>query len=140
MPFQEKSAWIMTLALLLGGAFYFMTVISMSSAMGRLASPNIPVVVVYTIILVLISILGHTLIALFSPKEANARIDEREKLIFVRASSISSYVFGFCVITALGYYLISNDGDFLFYSVFASLMLAQLIEYVVRIALYRTSI
>ena len=140
MPFKEKSAWIMTLSLLMGGVVYFMTVMSMSSAMDRLAPPIIPVVAVYTIILVLISILGHTLIGLFSPKEANAPIDEREKMIFIRASSISSYAFGFGVITALGYYLISHDGDLLFYGVFASLMLGQLMEYVVRIALYRTSI
>lgn len=41
---------------------------------------------------------------------------------------------------SLGLYLLSYDGDLLFYCVFASLMISQLVEYGVQIFLYRTTV
>ncbi len=140
MPFQEKSAWVMSLALLAGGVFYFGVVITMSSAAGELVRPLIPVIAVYTAILVILAIVGHIAISIFSPREANAPLDERERRIFDRAGNVSGYVFGAGVVVSLGLYLLSYSGDVLFYLVFASLMISQLTEYVIRIALYRTAI
>ena len=140
MSFQEKSAWTMSIALLIGGIFYFGVVATMSSAAGELVQPLLPVLVVYTAILIVLAIIGHVVIAIFSPKEANAPLDERERQIFDRAGNISGYVFGFGVIVALGLYLLSHSGDLLFYLVFGSLMISQLAEYGVRIALYRSTL
>ena len=139
MPFQEKSAWIMCLALLLGGAFYFGVVASTSSEMGQLAPPNLPIVGVFTAILVIVAIIGHVVIAIFAPKDANAPTDERERKIFDRAAHLSGYVFAAGVVMSLGLYLLSYDGNALFYAVFGSLMLGQLVEYVLQIFLYRTA-
>jgi uncharacterized membrane protein (DUF485 family) len=137
MPFQEKSAWLMSFTLLLGGIFYFGVVAAMSAGMGTLAPPLLPVVVVYTVILTIIAAISHIVIAIFAPKEANASLDERERRIFDRAAHLSGYVFGSGVILSLGVYLITYNGNLLFYSVFGSLMLSQLFEYVFQIALYR---
>ena len=41
---------------------------------------------------------------------------------------------------SLGLYLVSYDGHLLFYAAFASLMIAQVMEYAFQILLYRTSI
>lgn len=139
MSFLEKSAWVMCVALVLGGWFYFATVSNMSSS-DQLAPPNIPVLVIYTVILIVVAIVGHTAIAIMAPKEANSSMDEREKRIFDRAGNLSSYLFGFGVIMSLGFYLLTRSGDILFYTVFASLMLAQLAEYLIAILLYRTSL
>ncbi len=46
MPFQEKSAWVMSLALLMGSVFYFVVVAAMSSAVSQLAPPILPIVAV----------------------------------------------------------------------------------------------
>jgi hypothetical protein len=140
MAFQEKSAWIMALTLLVTGIFYFGVVAVMSSAAGGLAPPNIPVVAVYTLFLVILAILGHIMIALLAPKDANAPTDERERRIFERASHGSGYVFGAGVIVSLGLYLVRYDGNLLFYGVFASLMLGQLSEYLAQIVLYRSTL
>lgn len=140
MAFQEKSAWIMAAALLLGGIFYFGTVASMSAAAGQLAPPILPLVAVYTVILVIIAIIGHIMIAIFAPKDANAPTDERERRIFDRAAHWSGYIFGIGVILALGLYLIFYDGNLLFYGAFASLMLSQLAEYVLQIVFYRSTL
>ena len=137
MPFREKSAWIMSVALLVGGFWYFRTVLSLDS--GQLASPVIRPIVVLTAFLIAIAILGHIVIALLAPREANAPADEREQLIFVRAGHYSSYAFGFGVIMSLGAYVFTRSGDLLFYTVFASLLVGQVLEYLLQILFYRTS-
>ena len=140
MAFHEKSAWIMSLALLLGGIFYFGVVARISSAVGHLAPPMLPLVAVYTGILVVVAIAGHIVIALIAPKEASASLDERERQLAVRAGHHSGVVFGAGVILSLGLYLFSYNGNLLFYCVFGSLMISQLVEYSLQIVLYRTTV
>jgi len=140
MPFREKSAWIMSAALLLGGLLYFGAVLSVWSKSGQLISPVIPKIVVYTVVLTVIAIIGHVIIAATAPADANAPVDERERQIIVRAGHFSSYVFGFGVIVSLGSYLIIKNGDLLFYLVFASLMVGQLAEYLFQILFFRTTL
>ena len=140
MTFHEKSAWIMALALSIGGLFYAVTVLSMSSGLGELAPPVIPTVVVYTVILVVLAIVGHIVAVAFGPDDADEIVDERARRIADRSGYLSAYVLGIGVLVALGLYLWSYDGNLMFYVVFASLMLSQLFEYVVQIALYRRGV
>lgn len=140
MPFHEKSAWIMTFALLLAGAFYVWTVSTISAELGQLAPPVLPVVVVYTVIITIVATVGHILIAVFSPRDAREATDEREKRIVERMGHVSGYVLGVGIILALGTYLFTYDGNLMFYIVFGSLMLSQLAEYVGQIVLYRVGV
>jgi cytochrome b561 len=140
MPFHEKSAWIMLVTLLAGSFMYFFTVVSTWSESGQLASPMIPQILTYTCCLVIIVIAGHIVAAVVAPKDANAPVDEREKKIFTRAGHYSSYAIGVGILLSLGLYLLSNSGDLLFYTVFASLLIGHLVEYLTQILFYRTSI
>lgn len=140
MSFREKSAWIMVVALLAGGFFYFRAVLQGWLDSGELVSPAIPSIVAYTACLVVIAVAGHIAVAAFAPQDADAPVDEREKLIFDRSGHYSSYVFGVGVLASLGIYVLSGNGDLLFYTVFASLMLAQIMEYLLQIMFYRTSV
>lgn len=136
MPFQEKSAWLMSFALLATGVWYFTTVISMSRG-GQLAPPNVPVLVAYTIILTAVAIAGHIIVALFAIKDAKAKIDERERRIFEKAGHLSSYIFALGVILSLILFVIIRSGNLLFYTVFGSLILRELLMYLLRIYFYR---
>lgn len=140
MPFREKSAWVMSVALLSGGIFYFRAVMSGWSESGQLASPWIPLILTYTACLVVVAAVGHIVIAALAPKDAYAPVDEREAQIFVRSGHYSSYVFALGVFISLGIYLFSGSGDLLFYTVFASLMVGQIAEYFFQILFYRTSL
>jgi hypothetical protein len=140
MAFHEKSAWIMSFALLVGGIFYFGVVARISSEIGRLVPPMLPLVAVYTAILIAVAIAGHIVIAIMAPTEASAPLDERERQLAVRASHRSGLVLGVSVIMSLGFYLISSNGNLLFYCVFGSLMISQLVEYGLQIVLYRTTV
>lgn len=140
MAFQEKSAWVMSVALVLGGVFYFVAVSDLSTAIGQLAPPILPSIIKYTIILTVVSVVGHIVIAAMTPKDANAPLDEREQTILIRAGHYSSYLLGAGVLLSLGGYLVIHSGDALFYGVFASLMISQFAEYVIRIFYYRATI
>jgi len=140
MPFREKSAWIMSAALFLGGIFYFRAVFSAWSEYGELLSPEIPPILAYTGFLIAIAIVGHIVTAALAPKDADASLDEREQQIFNRAGHCSSYVIASGIMMSLGLYLVSNNGDLLFYTVFASLMVGQIAEYLWQILFYRTSV
>jgi len=140
MPFREKSAWIMSSVLLLLGAGYFYGVSAIWTDTGQLAAPMLPLVIVYTVCLIVLAIAGHVAIAIFAPRDANLAADERERMIFDRAGHYSSYVFGAGIILSLGLYLVLRSGDLLFYMVFASLMAGQIMEYVLQIVFYRTSV
>ena len=140
MSFREKSAWIMSIALFLGGVVYFSTVVSMWVESGRLVSPAIPLLVTYVLVICVLAILGHIVAATLTPTDAHAAVDERERQIFSRAGHTASFVSGAGVAMSLGVYLFSQSGDLLFHTVFASLMLGQLAEYFLQIRLYRTSI
>lgn len=88
MPFREKSAWVMSAALFLGGIFYFRAILSTWSESGQLVSPGIPLVLVYTGFLVVIAIVGHIVAVASAPKDADAPVDERERQIFNRAGHL----------------------------------------------------
>lgn len=139
MPFREKSAWIMAILLLIVGAAYFNAVLGAWSETGKLGEPMLPLFIVYTICLVVLAVVAQVAIAIFSPKEANVAADERERRIFDRAGHYSSYFLGAGAVMSLGLYLLTANGDLLFYAIFASLMLSQIMEYVFQIIFYRTT-
>jgi len=140
MPFREKSAWIQISALFLGGMFYFRTVLKAWSESGQLVSPEAPLILSYTCILVVIAIVGHIGVVALAPKDADAPVDERERIIFYRAGHYSSYVIVAGALMSLGLFILTKSGDLLFYTVFASLVVGQIVEYVFQILFYRTSV
>lgn len=140
MPFREKSAWVMVVCLGLVSIAYAALVTVMSTAIGQLVPPLIPLLVVFTIALAALAVGSHIVVALFAPKDAAARADERDRAIGARAGAWSGYVFATGIALALGQYLIGRNGDLLFYCVFGSWVLAQLSEYAFEIALYRRGI
>jgi hypothetical protein len=140
MPFREKSAWMMIAALCLASAGYAAIVVNMSQGLERLAPPLIPLIVVFTIAVFVLTVGSHIFIAVLAPKDANASADERDRAIAARAGAMSGSIFSTGVALALGHYLIVRDGDVLFYAVFAAWTLAQVSEYAFQISLYRRAL
>ena len=140
MSFHEKSAWVMGLIMIAGMAFYFRTVAAMSEGPEQLAPPVLPLVIVYIVVIVVLSIIGHILIAVSRPSEADDMMDERDKLVAARAGNIAGFVLGIGLISALGGYLINYDGNQLFHAAFGVLMVSQITEYAARIVYYRAGV
>jgi uncharacterized membrane protein (DUF485 family) len=140
MSFREKSAWIMTVSLLVGGACYFYLVAQASAAAGTLAPPLLPALLGYVIALVVIAVVGHVLVAVLAVRDTAAPADERDRAIIDRAAHLAGYVLGTGALLALSGYLFTYQGHLLFYGVLASLMVAQTVEYVAQIYLYRRGV
>ena len=130
----------MGLIMIAGMAFYFRTVSAMSEGMEQLAPPVLPLVIVYIVVIVVLSILGHILIAVSKPSEADDTMDERDKLVAARAGNIAGVVLGVGLISALGIYLFTYDGNQLFHAAFGALMISQIAEYAARIVYYRAGV
>ena len=86
MSFREKTAWISMLSMLAIYGFYFWSVIhagpqSGGFHFGGLLETIIALVVVQTVLTLAV--------AIFTPKEAKAPRDEREKLIELRAMRVA---------------------------------------------------
>ena len=137
MTFNEKSAWIMIAALLVAGAGYASSMVAVSNFAGGLVAPIPPLFFVFTGIIVAIAILGHTVVALWRPQEANQALDERERMVAYKAGHWSGNIMGFGIVSALVTHLVLFDSSLLFHMVLASLFVAQVGEYILTIALTR---
>ena len=137
MSFHEKSAWVMLIALSITTALYISSLLGLSSVAGHLIEPSLPMLIAYTIVLVVISVVGQIVIAILAPKDANSALDERDQGILVKASHWSSFILGFGVVSGLLHYLVFANGGMLFYIVFGSLVFSQIVEYMAQIFLYR---
>lgn len=136
MSFHEKSSWVMVLSLLVSSALYFFIMLSMSQA-GNLAAPNLPVLIVFTIVLTVLATIGHILIAALKPSEAIDTVDEREQQFFAKAKSIASNVLAVGIFISLFLFIFSTSGNLLFYMVLGSLIVSQLTEDIMKIVFYR---
>ncbi len=140
MSFQEKSAWVMLVALSFAGILYVVNVVSLTLDSGTIPSPSASTLLVLTFVIVVTAIVGHIIVAATNPKEANAPEDERERLIVQRAGHLSSYILAIGVLLALVSFLVMQHGSMLFYACFASLILSQVAEYALHIILNRRSL
>lgn len=140
MSFREKSAWTMSGALLLSGAFYVWVVLRATIASGEIAPPFVGVIVVAVLLQIVVAIVGHALAAALRPPEAHAPSDERDRAINTRAGHVAGTVLGAGVVLSLGLYLVTEDAHALFHAVLASLLLAQLTEYGLQIRMFRTTV
>jgi len=135
MSFKEKSSWVMCVSVILGALFYAYALTS--SLKNGEAIQLKSITIIYILIIVLASIIGHIIAALTKLKEAEAPEDERDKIVSIQSNSMSSYVLGFGVITGMILYLVIGNGDVLFHFILTSLTLSTIIGYIFRIYFYR---
>jgi hypothetical protein len=135
MSFREKSAWAMGAVMLLTGAFYLFIVANMPPGVPAIAQigPLIP----YTIAVVVLSIIVQIVLAVKSPKEAEASADEREKIVIDRAGHWSGFVLALVAIHGALQYLWYGEGNILFQWVIGALIVSQIAEYGFQIYLFR---
>jgi hypothetical protein len=92
MSFRENSILITIVAMLVAAAAYATVVIPLArgTAVDEIAYQ--PLMIVAVVVLVVVMVAGHVVAALAQPKAANAKPDEREKLIEWRGQTAGGYV------------------------------------------------
>jgi hypothetical protein len=138
MSFREKSAWVMAALMSGAGLYYLSLVYAASQAIGETAPPM--VVFVFVALVIVGSVVVQIILAVASPKEANAPADERERTVEHRAGNWSGLVLGVGAVTSLGYFLYYADGNLLFHLIMGSLIVSQIAEYAFQILLLRRSV
>jgi hypothetical protein len=140
MTFQEKSAWVMILALIVSGAFYALSVYGAAAALETIPPPNGIGMGVAVVIIIAIAIFGHAVAALGNPTEANSPEDERARVIVWRAGNLSGALLGVFSILLIMAYAVVQSGHLLFHALIASLVISQIAEYVLTIWFYRRGV
>jgi len=133
MSFREKSAWISMLSMLAIYGFYFWSVIHAGPQAGGFHFGGL----LETIIaLVVVQIVLTVAAAIFTPKEAKAPRDEREKLIELRAmrvaySGLATSVALACFFGAFDPPILFNTNALLFMLVAAEILRSacQIVQY-----------
>ncbi len=137
MTFKEKSAWVMSLALLVSGAFYMLSVISRIENTFIVPPPNGIGIWVGTIIIVAIAIFGHAVAALGNPANADEPEDERDRVIAQRTGAQSGFILGALSMINLAIYAVLQYGHVFFHGQVMALVISQFTQYMLIIFSYR---
>jgi hypothetical protein len=132
MSFREKSAWISMLSMIGIYGLYFWSVIHSSPRSGFHLGSLLQTIIALVILQVVLSIA----VAIFSPKEAQAPRDERDKLIELRAirvayAGLATSVALACFFGAFDPPIVFNTNSLLFILVTAEILrcACQVIQY-----------
>jgi hypothetical protein len=140
MSFREKSAWITLITLVVLTLFFF-THLPPAWLFDPPGGFLLLVLAIGVAAFVVIEIIAHIIVAVRAPRDAQAPRDERERLIALKATSIAAYVYAFLSLGSvfLVIHLGANEIG-VFYCVFLSFILAEIVNYAARIVYYRRGV
>lgn len=135
--FEEKSAWIQLVSLVVGlGGYLVVAGLMLTNGVSSLP-PFVPVFTVAIILIVAINIAGHVVAAVAGQSD---EADERDQLIGCRAESRSSWILGVGVIGAIMALILSVGGVWVAHLLLISLFAAEAAKNVLQIVYYRRGI
>ncbi len=132
--FEEKSAWIqlVSLVVVLGG--YFVTAAQMLAQGITVVMAYAGVFIGSVVMLVIVLVVGHTVVAIFGGSEKR---DERDKLIEWRAEGHSSWILAAGVFIAVTGLVLSFENVWIANLLIFSLLLSEVAKLVLQIVYYR---
>lgn len=132
MSFREISAWVMAAVMAATGIYYCNAYITASEALGW-AAPPFSAFIPYAVFAVTASIVVQVALAIVEPKDEDRTPDERERPLLWRAGHWAGLVQGGLCIAALQYVIHNDNLAILFHLIVGSLILSQLLEYILQI-------
>ncbi len=139
MSFREKSAWIALTAygLVFGG--YFLALWQGWDA--RYATGlSIGLMFGAVVMLVIIATALTIVAALLNPKAANAPVDERERLIDLKAERIASYTLSVGVVCMIGALLMGWNGILVANLLLATMVISEIVKALAQIVHFRAGV
>jgi hypothetical protein len=136
MPFREKSAWISLIAygVVFGG--YFVTVArvwderwAQGESLGLMAGA--------VVALIILAIALNVVLALFNPREASARADEREVMIELKAERLSSFTLSAGVVCLIGTLLLGWNPFLVANLLLGAMVIAEVVKAIAQIVYFR---
>lgn len=136
MSYREKSAWISLLAHAVVYGIYFT---ALAGIWGEAYTGPVGVTMLFAAVVafVVIAAILHIVAAATGPKAASAPIDEREKLIDLKAERIAAFAMGVVVVLSMGALLMDWDGFLVANMLLGALVLAEIVKAGAQIAYFR---
>ena len=135
MSFREKSAWISLISILVVSGFFFLHV---PWTVSPSASAALVHGMMYCILaLVIIEVVAHIVVAIRAPEDAQAPKDERERLIDLRATRVSHYVYVIGSLLALTLIHCGANAPGLGFAVLFAFVIGQVVKHAARIVFHR---
>lgn len=135
LSFKEKSQLCMFVSILCIAAIYLLQVNPFSQA--NVAGEHIGIFIVAVIASIVVAIVGHSFIAIFSTPE---QTDERDRLIAGKAASIKSFVLVAGIILSMMASFRFEGNLILLHLLLATLILAELVDLSVQMFLNRSHV
>jgi heme/copper-type cytochrome/quinol oxidase subunit 2 len=136
MSFREKSAWIILVTLVLVTVAYLLHIFP-HTLTPESSGARFHMLAVSIIAFVVIVVIAHVVVAIMSPRDAKTPTDERERLIELRSTAISSYVYAFLSLASIATIHAGANQFGVAYLVTLSFALAEIVNYAMRVILYR---
>jgi predicted exporter len=138
MSFREKSAWVTLSSILVVSILYFLHV---PSPFGNPPEPWIfHATAACLIAIIVIEITAHIILYLQNPKDAQAPKDERERLIELKATAIAAYVYVVGTFMAVATVHAGAHGITVGYGILLAFVIAEVVNYAMRIYYYRRGV
>ncbi len=132
LTFQEKSLWLTLIAVVLTYTVYYLNV--MPPIEGRMLAPHIFQFAYYMGVLVAFVAISHIVLAI---KQKQEPVDEREKLIRLKADAVSSYILNSGVFIAIVVALLVPGNFWFIHTINFFAVLSEVVNSIQQLRAYR---
>jgi hypothetical protein len=139
VSFQEKSTALMLGLLVVVYGWYFAVVGSRALAIPVAEVEYRAMMLVTVVALVAVAIVGHVLIAVLAPREADVT-DERDRLVDLRGEWIGGFVLGTGTLAGLLLAMAEADTFWIANVLLAGMVLSEIVTSVARLVFYRRGV
>jgi hypothetical protein len=139
MSFREKSAWIILITLVVLTALYLLNMPAPYTLSPEPGGELFHTLLHMLATFVVVVVIGHIVLAIRSPREARTARDERERLIDLKATAVSSYVYATLSLGGIfvALHVVGSNQIGLGYLVLFAFIIAEIANYALRIYYYR---
>jgi hypothetical protein len=139
MSYREKSTALILVGYLAVYSWYFVH-ITAEARSGPIADIDYQGLLILVVgLLVLGTVVAQILIAVLAPSEAE-QVDERDRLIALRADRIGGWTVSFGALAGLGLAMVEADFFWIAHALLAGLVLAEVLKAIAMLVNYRRSI
>lgn len=136
MSFQEKSTFLMTLALTLVYGVYFAVIWRWHGAAPVDEIVYQPLMIAAVVPLIILATVGHIIIAVLNPGEAGSE-DERDRQIALHGERVGGGMLGVAVFSGIVLAMLDAASFYVAHALMLGWVLAEIVERLTRIVLYR---
>lgn len=136
MTFPEKSAITMTAILVVVFGGYFALVLAVISEVPERDLAYTGLLVGVAVVVTILAAASHVLLSLVFRSQANT-YDERDQLVGLRSERVAGYVLAVGVCSGIGLAMAQVDAFWIAQTLIASFVVAEVLEGIVKVVLYR---